>query len=61
MEKKLHDVVARQLADEYDLNDEELDKLKADPIFGLIHRAIRGVVHIAHRAIHFVGGILGKK
>jgi len=64
VEKKIYEELARDLADKYDMDDEELDQLmadpSADPILGLIHHAIRGVLGAAHGLINFVGHIAGK-
>merc|ERR1711920_1146593 len=35
------------------------EKEKSDFLLGLIHHAVKGVLHVAHHAINFVGGVLG--
>merc|ERR1712039_715108 len=62
IEKKVQEEWARDLVDEIDdMDDEELNQLKNDPfLFGLVHRALHGVVSAARGAGRVMGRILGR-
>ena len=61
IEKKLHEELRRDLADKYDMDDEELDEVMNDPfLLAGLHHLAHGALNVVKHAVNFVGSVLGK-
>jgi len=61
VEKNFHEDLAQDLADEYDMDDEELDEVMNDPfLLAGLHHLAQGILNVGHHAVNVVTGALGK-